>query len=412
MKKSAALAVAVTVIAASSAAASAAGGAWLAPLKTLAGAGTTVPANGDVNPYGIVRLQTSVGALKAGDLLVCELQRQGQQPGDRHDDRRADARPGKPSVFATINGGVAARQLPGRRRADDGAGHPAGRIRRRRQPADDQRQVGDGEVRLPDRARHSGHAVQTISGPTIQGPWDMTAVTHGDASTLFVSNVLNGGAGQGKHAVKNSTVVRINAHLEFPAAPKVISEQVIATGFPWRDDPAALVIGPTGARAGEQRHAVRRGHARQPDRSRSPTRCTRTTAGRRQRDARHDRRSPEPAARAGACAERRHPHDQRRQRRASSRRRRPASRSHGSTPRTAPERCSASPSRRPASTWSMTGTTRCSSCVDAARLTARQRTPATNPGASRCAAWPAPGTTTHRPRGIAAAIWAAIPRNF
>jgi hypothetical protein len=36
----------------------------------------------------------------------------------------------------------------------------------------------------------SGKPVSTISGPQIAGPWDMTAATHGNVTTLFVSTVL------------------------------------------------------------------------------------------------------------------------------------------------------------------------------------------------------------------------------
>jgi hypothetical protein len=55
----------------------------------------------------------------------------------------------------------------------------------------------------------SGRPVSTIAGPNIQGPWDMTAVTKGADTTLFVSMVLNGGAKEGVHVIKNSTVLRI-----------------------------------------------------------------------------------------------------------------------------------------------------------------------------------------------------------
>jgi DNA-binding beta-propeller fold protein YncE len=74
----------------------------------------------------------------------------------------------------------------------------------------------------------------------------MTSVTHGSVTTLFVSMVLNGGAAAGVHTINNSTVLRIRLHTEAGQPPTVIGEQVIASGIPWRDDKAALVIGPTG----------------------------------------------------------------------------------------------------------------------------------------------------------------------
>jgi sugar lactone lactonase YvrE len=91
-----------------------------------------------------------------------------------------------------------------------------------------------------------GRALSTIAGPNIQGPWDSTVVTHGSTSTLFVSMVLNGGAAKGRHTIANSTVLRIRLGSRAGHAPKVLNETVIANEIRWRDDPAALAIGPTG----------------------------------------------------------------------------------------------------------------------------------------------------------------------
>lgn len=74
----------------------------------------------------------------------------------------------------------------------------------------------------------------------------MTAVTRGSTTTLFVSMVLNGGPKKGLHTVKDSTVLRIGLSSGAGQPPKVLGETVIANAIPWRDDPSALVIGPTG----------------------------------------------------------------------------------------------------------------------------------------------------------------------
>ena len=68
------------------------------------------------------------------------------------------------------------------------------------------------------------------------------------------------------HTVNNSTVLRIRVQSGAGQPPKVLGQQVIANGIPWRDDPAALVIGPTGRRARPRRDAVSRRHALEPDR--------------------------------------------------------------------------------------------------------------------------------------------------
>jgi DNA-binding beta-propeller fold protein YncE len=85
-----------------------------------------------------------------------------------------------------------------------------------------------------------------MAGGQIQGPWDMTAVSHGSDTTLCVSMVLNGGVAKGIHTVNNSTVLRIDLSSGDGQPPNVLSQQVIANGIPWRDDPNALAIGPTG----------------------------------------------------------------------------------------------------------------------------------------------------------------------
>lgn len=98
----------------------------------------------------------------------------------------------------------------------------------------------------------SGNVVRTIAGGPINGPWDMTATQVGDDAYLFVTNVLNGittADNRNNTVVDQGTVVRVVLDLS-RHAPRVDSETVIASGFPERTDPAALVIGPTGVGLG------------------------------------------------------------------------------------------------------------------------------------------------------------------
>jgi hypothetical protein len=44
--------------------------AFLTPLRTVLTVASTVPANGDVNPYGIVVVNRSVGALRSGSVFI------------------------------------------------------------------------------------------------------------------------------------------------------------------------------------------------------------------------------------------------------------------------------------------------------------------------------------------------------
>jgi sugar lactone lactonase YvrE len=92
----------------------------------------------------------------------------------------------------------------------------------------------------------SGIPVATISGPPINGPWDMTALDSGTTATLFVTNVLNGTVAASPNVVDEGTVVRIGLSLPAGGVPTVTSETTIGNGLPERTDPSALVVGPTG----------------------------------------------------------------------------------------------------------------------------------------------------------------------
>ncbi len=90
-----------------------------------------------------------------------------------------------------------------------------------------------------------GKLIETVAGGAINGPWDMTAVDHGLVTTLYVTNVLNGTVASSPNAVNEGTVARLQL-LTIPGLrPLVLDKDVIATGFPERTDPAALVVGPT-----------------------------------------------------------------------------------------------------------------------------------------------------------------------
>jgi hypothetical protein len=225
--------------------------------KTLA---TTVPKNGDVNPYGIVTVPRSVGLLQRGDVLVSNFNNSDNQqgtgttivqipPGDRNTNGHAplfaridpNALPGPcpggvgltTALAVTRSGFVIVGSLP----TSNGTSSTA--------------QAGCLLV-----LNRYGKVVETIAGGPINGPWDMTAVDHGLFVTLYVTNVLNGTVAAGVEAngngnvVDRGTVVRIEL-LTIPGIrPIVLDEDVIATGFPERTDPNALVIGPTGVALG------------------------------------------------------------------------------------------------------------------------------------------------------------------
>ena len=219
--------------------------AFLSSLHKIRTVGSTVPSNGDVNPYGLAVVPTSVGALTAGDYLVSNFNAKSNNQGTGTTIVEMTPK-GKLSLFATVK----AAKLPGA--CPGGVGLttalsilPGGYVVVGSLPTTNGKSITAQYGCLIVLNSH-GHPVETIAGNDIQGPWDMTSVTHGSKTTLFVSNVLNGGASQGEVTDFNSTVLRIRLSTVAGHAPKVQNEQVIANKIPWRDDKTALVIGPTG----------------------------------------------------------------------------------------------------------------------------------------------------------------------
>jgi hypothetical protein len=207
--------------------------------------GTTRPANEDENPYGVVTVPQSVGALVQGDILVSNFNNSENHQGQGS--TLVELTPsGTLSVFAQIKAGELPEPCPG------GVGLttaltilPNGYVVVGSLPTSNgvsaTAQAGCLIVLNP-----MGKVVKTISGPPINGPWDLTSVASADGATLFVTNVLNGTLAAKGATVDKGTVVRLKLDAQPNATPVVTSEQMIAKGFSERTDPEALVVGPTG----------------------------------------------------------------------------------------------------------------------------------------------------------------------
>lgn len=211
--------------------------------------GTTVPSNGDVNPYGIVMVDSTRGKLNAGDLLISNFNDKANQQGTGT--TIVELSPsGQRSVFAHITDKMLPGPCPG------GVGLttaldvlPGGYVVVGSLPTSNGTSA-TAHAGCMIVLNSSGRPISTIAGRRVRGPWDSTVVSHGSTSTLFVSMALDGGAAAGRHTIDNSTVVRIRLRSGVGRAPKVIDETVIANRIPRRDDPSALVIGPTGLALG------------------------------------------------------------------------------------------------------------------------------------------------------------------
>ncbi len=219
-------------------------GTYLSSLHAIKTIASTVPTNGDVNPYGIVVVPRTVGALKAGDFLVSNFNAKSNSQGTGSTIVQMSPA-GKLSVFAHIT----AHSLPGACAGGVGLTSalgilPHGYVVAGSLPTTNG-QSTTAKYGCLIVLNSGGHPVETITGPDVEGPWGMATVTRGATTTLFVSNALNGGANDGLYTVPTATVLRIRLNTS-DGAPRVTSQQIIAAAIPWRDDKAALVIGPTG----------------------------------------------------------------------------------------------------------------------------------------------------------------------
>ncbi len=207
---------------------------------------STVPGNGDVNPYGVAVAPVSTGSLVAGNVLVSNFNDRGNNQGTGRTIVEVPRKGGHLRLFASLNSHTLPGACPG------GVGLTTALVALRsgwvivgslptRNGSSSTMQAGCLIV-----INSSGQPVETISGVPINGPWDMTAVDRGNSATLFVTNVLNGTVRAKGKVTDGGTVVRIGLSIPAATAPMVTSEVVIGKGLPERTDPSALVVGPTG----------------------------------------------------------------------------------------------------------------------------------------------------------------------
>jgi hypothetical protein len=222
----------------------------LKKLHTVSTIASTVPANGDVNPYGVAEVQQSVGRLTQGHILVSNFNNSTNAQGTGT--TIVDVSPsGSVSVFAQIN----ANALPGPCRGGVGLTTAlvvlrSGWVVVGSLPTSDgtSATAQAGCLIVLDK---NGNPVETIYGSLVNGSWDMAAFDGGNWASLFVTNVLNGTVAAGGSVVNQGTVTRINLEIPQNGMPSVESITVIGSSFSERTDPNALVIGPTGVALSE-----------------------------------------------------------------------------------------------------------------------------------------------------------------
>lgn len=190
----------------------------------------TVPANGDVNPYGVAFVPNGFpksDKAHPGDILVSNFNNSTNAQGTGTT-IVAISPTGQQTLF------FQGPSTPG----ELGLTTALGVLRRGfvlvgSVPTLSGNVVPPGQLLILDR---NGNVVETLSDVTVlDGPWDLTISEDGDRAEVFISNVLSG------------TVTRLDLRIsENDRAPIVEGLTQIASGYLIRPDPAALVVGPTG----------------------------------------------------------------------------------------------------------------------------------------------------------------------
>jgi hypothetical protein len=197
---------------------------------------TTVPANGDVNPYGVAFVPkgfAASGSLSPGDVLVSNfndsdnLQGTGttivsvSPAGVTSPFYQGPAGEGLTTALGVLRSGFV---LVGNVPSTDGTSAT----------------VGQGSLIVLDS---SGNKVAEFQDPSLlggpssplDGPWDLTVVDGGASAHVFVSNVLSG------------TITRLDLKISRAKDSVTIAKQTqIASGYTHGPDPAAFELGPTG----------------------------------------------------------------------------------------------------------------------------------------------------------------------
>jgi hypothetical protein len=218
---------------------------------------STVPDNGDQNPYALVVAPVSVGKIQKDDVLVdnfnnlSNLQGLGTTIVDYNPTTK------KTTLFAKVP-----RNLP---QCPGGVGLStamailkAGWVIVGSTPSNDGTTAtkGDGCLLVFDA---NGQFVTAWAGPDINDPWgNMAVLDNGTSATLFISmagfdvpgwRVSDPATGY-PVTVNKATVLRIDLSIAPGKPPAIVSKTVVANGFGQRASRDVFLIGPTGLALG------------------------------------------------------------------------------------------------------------------------------------------------------------------
>ena len=188
---------------------------------------STVPPNGDLNPYGVAfvprNFQTGSGPLKHGDILVSNFNNSANLQGTGTTIVRIPAN-GSPTVFFQGKAGLGLSTALGTLQY--------GFVVVGNSPSTDGTSATAGPGSLLVINNH-GKLIQTFTSAWIQGPWDMALVDRGDRAIAFITNALTGTVSRLDFSVSSSGL-------------KLLSATTISSGYVHRGDPATFFVAPTG----------------------------------------------------------------------------------------------------------------------------------------------------------------------
>jgi len=213
---------------------------------------STVPDNGDQNPYALAIAPVSAGIVQKGDVLIdnfnnaANLQGLGTTIVDYNPTTK------KLTTFAQLPRDL--KQCPG------GVGLStamtmlkSGWVIVGSTPSNDGTTATKGAgcmIVLDSNGKFAG----TLGDTNINDPWgNMAVVDNGDTATLFVSNAGFGVGGPDgtPPVIKESTIVRLDLKIADGKPPVVTNQTVVAGGFGEQADKGVFLIGPTGLALGK-----------------------------------------------------------------------------------------------------------------------------------------------------------------
>jgi hypothetical protein len=210
--------------------------------------GSTVPRNGDVNPYGMVAIRHTRGKLRRGHVLISNFNNKANLQGTGTTIVEISPR-GHRTRFAHISASRLPGACPGGVGLTTALAVVHGWVIVGSLPTSNGMSATARAGCLIVLNSH-GRVRETFSGHGINGPWDMTSLRAGRFGELFVTNVLNGTVAANGAVVHRGTVLRLTLRFRHGQPPQWVATTKIGSGFAERTDPAALVVGPTGVGLG------------------------------------------------------------------------------------------------------------------------------------------------------------------